>query len=221
MSDIVERILRIAAKASKSKKKKKYSKNVENAFDDLLVYFTEVSDYTKNDRALRLLTRIQKALSSEGYSFAERATPPSASNPSGSGRTTQKTHVVCSGGLCTLLKTKPAYGLDQDAIVKLVEYLGSKQCYRFEVSPKDKSLLRKTGTNYSLPKPLTWAKLENYGVIREPIVTSDHRILMEEFLIDGVRAYTFDRISFYTPNAGMCRRWLDGLDRAVCSVLNK
>lgn len=219
MNDIVQRILLVA---SKSKKKKKYGKEVENAFDDLLTYFVEVSDYTKNDRALRLLTRIQKALTSEGYSFCAKATPATPEMLSStSGRSVQKKHLLCSGGLCTLLKTKPAYGLERDAIIRLVEYLGSKQCYRFEISPKEKSLIRKTGVNYSLPKPLTWAKLENHGIVREPIVTSDHRILMEEFLIDGVRAYTFDRLSFYTPNAGMCRRWVEGLDRAIDSALNK
>lgn len=220
MSDIVSRLLVLAS--GKKSKKKKYNKEVENAFDDLLVYLVEVSSYTKNDRALRLLMRIQKALSSEGYGFKEKVAPvPNVISPSSGGRATQKKHLVCSGGLCTLLKTKPEYGLDRDAIVRLVEYLGSKQCYKFEISPREKSLLRKTGQNYSLPKPLTWAKLENHGVVREPIVTADHRILMEEFLIDGVRAYTFDRVSFYSPNAGMCRRWVEGLDRAIDSVLNK
>ncbi len=220
MHEIVERLMVLAA--PKKKVKRKYSKDVENAYDELLVHFVESSDYTKRDRAFRLMMRIRKALESEGYAFREKvmSTPP-ATQPKPTSPVSKSKHLVCMGGLCTLLKTKPPTGLDAHATVRLMEYLRSKQCYQFSIKPSDPEAVRKSGVNVSLPKPLTWAKLENHGLTREPIVTNDGRTLMEEFSIDGICAYTLDRQTFYVSNAGMCRRWMDGLDRIADQALNR
>lgn len=223
MHEIVERLLVLAA--PKRKTVHKYTKEVENAFDELLVHFVEGSDYTKNDRAFRLMMRIRKALEAEGYAFREKVMPAgpamSSSSPSKTHSVGKTKHLVCMGGLCTLLKSKPPAGLDLNATVKLMEYIRSKQCYQFSIKPGDPEALRKSGTNVSLPKPLTWAKLENFGLTREPIITNDGRTLMEEFTIDGICAYSLDRQTFYTSNAGMCRRWMDGLDRIADQALSR
>jgi len=214
MRELVTRLMILAA--PKKKAESKYTKEAENAFDALLVHVIEESSYSKKDRVFRLLMRIQKSMQAEGYAFNEKVMPagPSLSSSIPKSHSTSKTkHLVCLGGLCTLLKGKPPAGLDLDATVKLMKYVGSKQCYQFSIKPRTPELLRKNGINVSLPKPLTWAKLENFGLVRENITTNDGRSLMEVFKIDGIDAYSFDRQVFYTANAGMCRRWMEGLDR--------
>jgi len=222
MHEIVERIMLLAA--PKKKAERKYTKDAENAFDELMVHFVEGSDYTKNDRAFRLLMRLRKALEAEGYAFREKVMPagPSSSTSLPKGTSTGKTkHLVYSGATCTLLKAKPPTGLDLKATVKLMEYVGSKQCYQYTIRPCSDDACRKNGVNVSLPKPLTWAKLENYGLTREPIVTNDGRTLMEEFTVDGITAWSLDRQIFYIANPGMCRRWMDGLDRIADDAINR
>lgn len=216
-TELTEKLLVLAAK---KKYVGKYAKKVENAFDELLVHFVESGEYSKGDKAFRLMLRIKQALMSEGYKF--RVDPVSSGvGPGGSLTKTpsDSVHLICVGGLCALLKSHPPKGLDLDVTVKLLEYIGSKQCYRFELKPSDPSSLRSTGSNLCLPKPLTWAKMEQNGVTRQNIVTSDGRILMEEFRVDGITAYTLDRKAFFTGNAGTCRRWVAGIDRIVSSLL--
>lgn len=221
MREIVQRLLRIAAP---KKKETKYTKNAENAFDELLVYFAEESEYSKKDRAFRLLLRIQKAMSAEGYKFQTKVMPASPSSSTTLPKTVspgKSVHLLYSGGMCTLLKSRPPEGLDISVVMKLMEYIGSKQCFQYKISPKSSESVRKTGVNVSLPKPLTWSRLENYGLTREPIVTNDGRILMEEFTIEGITAFTCDRSTFYISNQGTCRRWMEGLDRIIDSALNR
>jgi len=218
--NITERLLVLAGK---KKYQSRYSKDVENAYDELLVHFVESGDYSKRDRAFRLMMRIKQALSAEGYKFRE-AVPDalSSSTPGGplSKTTSAAKHLVCLGGLCALLKTRPPKGLDIEVTLKLMEHIGSKQCYQFGLKPAQPDAVRNTGVNLCLPKPITWAKLDHYGVDRQNVVTNDGRILLEEFRVDGISAYTMDRKTFYISNAGMCRRWVDGVDRMVDQILN-
>lgn len=216
-AELTDRLMLLAAK---KKFVKKYTKEVENAYEELLVHFVEGGDYSKSDRAFRLMMRIKQALVAEGYKFRVDSTESGTASGGALTRTpSDALHLVCMGGLCALLKTRPPKGLDLDTTLKLMEYIGSKQCYQFDINPSDSNSLRTTGGNLSLPKPLTWAKLEQQGVTRQNIVTNDGRIMMEEFRIDGITAYTLDRRTFYTSNAGMCRRWVAGIDRVIGKLL--
>lgn len=221
MHEIVDRIMLLAA--PKKKAAPKYQRDAENAYDELLSHLVDGSDYTKNDRAFRLMMRIKKALEAEGYAFREKVmrTSPSSSTPPKGQSVGNTKNLVCSGSLCTLLKSKPHAGLDADTIITLTKYFNSKQCYEFSVKPSSVEQTRKNGTNVSLPKPLTWAKLENFGLTRENIITKEGHCILEEFTIDGITAYTSDRQTFFVSNAGMCRRWFDGLDRISGQALSR
>lgn len=220
MNEIVERLLVLAA-PRKKKPKKKYSSAVENAFDDLLMYMVDKSDYDQSSRAFRLLLRIQRALESEGFRFVEKSKPASPSSPLAEHAPVGTSNLLYDGGLVMLLRHAPPEGLGVDDTVRLFQYIGSKQCYRFSISPVDKSSHRRSGVNLALPKPVTWSKLENYGMIREPIVTQDGRVLLEQFVIDGVKAYTLDRKTFFTQSAAGCRRWVSSVDRAIANIVNR
>lgn len=222
MNELVERLMLLAA-PKKKVEYNKYTKDAENALDELLAYVVEVSDYTKNDRAFRLLMRLRKALEAEGYGFREKVMQVSPSTPSTPPKvpTGKTNHLLYSGAMCTLLKAKPPAGLDLRATVKLMEYIGSKQCFRFTLQPSVLDSCRKNGVNVSLPKPLTWSKLENFGLTREPIVTNEGHVLLEEFTVDGITAYSLDRQTFYVSNQGMCRRWMAGLDRIANDALSR
>lgn len=217
-TDIVNRLLVLAAK---KKHQRKYSEEAEHAFDALLFCFVEESDYSKKDRAFRLLLRLHKALEAEGYTFRDHVMTVAPSTSPKAVLKNKAKNLAYSGTSMLLLKSQPPTGIDIKVVVKLVDYLGSKQCYKFDLYPAASEMARKNGLNSALPKPLTWSKLENHGLIREPIMTSDGRVLIEEFMIDGVRAWSLDRITFYIANAGMCRRWVEGLDRIVSEVLDR
>lgn len=210
---------RLMVLAGRKQHVNKYTNDVENAYDELLVQFVEGGKYSKKDKALRLMLRIKQALISEGFDFRPGPASLGSSAPGPDPSTGVSNNLLCVGGLCTLLKTRPPKGLDIEATVRLMELIGGKQCYRFVLKPKKRDTIRSTGINVGLPKPVTWAKLDHYGVDRQNVQTSDGRILMEAFRVDGISAYTLDRQTFYTSNAEKCRRWAEGLDRMVSQLL--
>lgn len=221
MHEIVERLMILAA-PKKKPVERKFTKDAENIFDELMVHIVEDSDYTKGDRAFRLLMRLRKALEAEGYAFREKVMPANSISPGPKAQSLGKTrNLIYMGATCTLLKAHPPAGLDLHATVKLLEYIGSKQCYRFNIKPHTEEMARKNGINVCLPKPLTWAKLENYGLTRENVMTNDGRSLLESFTVDGITAYSPDRQTFFVSNPGMCRRWMEGLDRIADSAVNR
>lgn len=205
-----------------AKKPKKYTTKVENSWNDVYDYFVNKMGLGTTSRAFRLLQRVKFSLEVEGYKFRTRSSTHSDSLPAespsvpmGVPKLSETTHVVCNGTVCTLLRSRPPAGLGIDAVIHLSEYLRSKQCYRFNVCPKDKSKKRKSGSNVVLPKPMTWHRLQKHGVQIEKIFDGDNRPVMESFRCDGILAYSEDRKNFFVPNQEMCRRWLEGIDRMI------
>lgn len=224
-NQLADRLLTVAA--AKRKSKKKYARDVENSFDSVQTYIDDKLDYGQNTRVFRLLMRLKNALGSEGYKFTDTSagkTPLpslSSSSPVQTDEPGKGDYVVCTGSICTMLSSRVPAGMTKEASEMLVSKFQSKQCYRFTLQPTDKSLVRKSGKNTSLPKPVTWAKAENYGMEKSSVMSEDGNLSMDEFRIDGIRTYTLDRKTFYAPNVGMCRRWCVGLNRVLAHALEK
>jgi len=129
---------------------------------------------------------------------------------------------MCLGSLCMLISSRPPKGLTKERTEFLSSMFNSKQCYSYVLKPKNKELARKSGKNMSLPKPVTWAKVEGFGMEKSQTRSSeDNTMVLDEYRIDGIRAYTFDNRTFYAPNAGMCKRWCAGLNRIVHRCIEK
>ena len=224
-SRIADALLRIAAakkKPAKKKpaKKKKYQRDVENAFAAVQDYLDSTSGYDHSNRASRLMMRIKGALETEGYKFLD-VDQPSVPAPSPNSDIRVDVpggdkYVTCRGAVCTLIESRPTAGLNKEKVQSLSALFRSKQCYKFTISPSDKSLVRKSGKNTSLPKPVTWPRLEKQGLERETRQEG-----LECYRIVGIRSYTFDGKTFFAANAGMCRRWCSGLVRLISRDLDR
>jgi hypothetical protein len=214
--DAIERLLTLAGV---KKKTKKYSTEVENCWHEVNDYLVNKMGLGTTNRGFRLLQRIKFALEVEGYKFRthNHVSLPSTSTsaPMGVPKLNETTHIVCNGTVCTLLRARPPAGLGIDAVIHLSEYLRSKQAYRFSIRPKDKSKKRKSGQNMVLPKPVTWHRLQKFGLRIEQLIDENNRQVLESFRCEGIMAYSEDRKNFFVPNQEMCRRWLEGVDRMI------
>jgi hypothetical protein len=222
MSDIYERLMVLAGRA----RKKKYESDVENAYDELLEYTTDETDYSINDKVHRMLKRIKYALQAEGYKFVAKAVPApkdistNTALPNSSSDGTNPLHIQCKGSLFTLFKAKAPASVDHESYFKLREIF-DKQCYKFDLSPAEGREKRNNGRNIVLPKPITWAKLQSEGLVIQSMFNSTGKLLLEEFRADGVSAYTYDRQCFYVANAGMCRRWVKAIDTMIAECVER
>jgi len=243
-SDLADALLRIAAKKKPAKKKpakkkpakkkpakkkpakkkpakkKKYQRDVENAFAAVQDYLDTTAGYDHSNRASRLLMRIKGALETEGYKFLDVGSPAvPAPSPTSDIRLDvpgEDQHVTCRGAVCTLLGSRVPAGLTKERVQSLSALFRSKQCYKFTIAPRDKSLVRKSGKNTSLPKPVTWPRVEKQGLERETLQDG-----MDSYKVVGIQAYTFDGKTFFAANAEMCRRWCSGLVRMISRDLDR
>jgi|TARA_R100000656_G_scaffold104176_1_gene76068 hypothetical protein len=209
-------------KKRSTKPRGNYSTDAENLYDQIMQHVVDKTSYTQNDRVMRLLIRLKQAMQAEGFSFKGGPTKvkPSSNTVTGP-RANVGEHVLCDGGDCLLLATRPPTGLDAEAVMDLAKMVKAKSAYKFSVCPADASSKRRSGKNTALPKPCTWYQLESYGLTVEAVQGNDGRTLMEKFRLDGVDAYTFDRTTFFCSKAATCRRWVEGLEQAIRRCLDK
>lgn len=222
MSDIYDRLMILAGRS----REKKYEDEVENAYDELLEYTKNESDFAINDKVHRLLKRIKHSLQAEGYKFTSKEKPSGGDIKSNIQRmsvpdeNSSVHHIQCKGSLLTLFKVKSPSYIDSDSYMKLREIF-DKQCYKFDIAPAAGYERRNNGRNIVLPKPITWTKLRSEGLVIQSSFNSTGKLLLEELRADGVSAYTTDRQCFYVANAGMCRRWVRAIDAMIASCVER
>jgi len=223
---IADSLLVIAAGRKPKRKKKKYRKDAENSFDDLQTHVDSKMGFDHHNRIFRLLMRLRGALAAEGYRFLG-TDDDSAYSPVSIERDVRVespgtgSQLVCTGKLCMLLASRPPEGLDPESLAFLAAVFRSRQCYQFTLRPTDKSLVRKSGKNVNLPKPVTWPRLERYGLEKNDLKSDNGSGSMRDYRMDGIHTYTIDGKVFYVSNAEMCKRWCAGLSRAVDRALGK
>ena len=207
-------------KKSPKKTTKKTTPSVEDAFYALRTCLHSDLGKGTGSREMRLLDRIKYALEVEGYKLTTSTNEP-GSMPKTPSRLSSSTHFVASGGMCTLIRGSAPEGLDINAVVSLSDLFRSKQCYKCTIDPSDNTNSRSRGANMALPKPVTWHKLQKYGLSVENVLDDEGKVLLKKYTIEGVSSYTVDSHTFFMSNKEKCRRWMDGLDRSISNYLEK